>query len=271
MQKLLHAVPLITGLLLSGISTGILVYLYIGKNGRHAGTAAGPAIPARYNAFYWASAGFALGAITSGKIAFSCLAAFLFRFIPYFLKKYDEKIFMEKFNGQLVSAMGMVSSSLKAGQSLVQAIGGSAGRLPLPIRREFEIIANENKMGVPLTESLKAMAGRIRSEDVGLMVNATAVCLETGGNITEMYDKIASTIRARIRLKAKVSALTSQGKLQGLIVGLLPVIMLFVLGWLAPEMTSPLFTTFEGILMLVAAFAMELLGAYFIIRITSID
>jgi len=255
---------LLTGSILFGISAGITTYLSMKKMGEKS-----PA--SKYNPVIWSLTGFFFGIILTGKVLPAFLPAAMFCFLPALIEKRKKAVFIEKFNKQLLNAIAMISSSLKAGQSMVQAICMSAGRLPNPVGKEFEKIANENRMGVAISESLRSMSSRIQSNDLKLMVNATIVCMETGGNVTEMYDKIAATIRTRNRMNEKLSALTSQGKLQGLIVGLLPVIMLAVLGWLAPEMISPLFCTIKGIIMLIVALVMELTGAYFIIRLTSLN
>ena len=115
------------------------------------------------------------------------------------------------------------------------------------------------------------MSRRIKSNDLELVITATLVSYETGGNLTEVYEKIASTIRTRNLMQLKLKTLTSQGKLQGIIVGLLPAVLIVVLSKIAPDMIYPLFHTIEGFVMLAGAVILEGLGVFFIKRITTID
>jgi tight adherence protein B len=126
-------------------------------------------------------------------------------------------------------------------------------------------------LGISIEEALNNLSNRIKSDDLNLVVTATLIARETGGDLAETYDRITHTIRERNKMQGRIRALTSQGKLQGIVVGLLPVAMLLLMSKIAPEIVQPLFTTFIGIILLVVVFLLELIGALLIKKIITID
>ncbi len=223
------------------------------------------------NPFIYSISGFLLGWMLLNSIPAGGICAVIACFIPGKVKKWKNAKRDDELNSQLVDAIGIISSSLKAGFSLLQGIGTAAGRLPEPISGELKTVLKENRLGVSLEESLLSLGGRVKSDDFDLVITATLVSHETGGNITGVYERIVSTMRARNRMQLKLRTVTSQGKLQGIIIGILPVILILVLSRIAPDMIYPLFHTFAGILMLTGAVTLELIGVFFIKRITTVD
>jgi len=192
-------------------------------------------------------------------------------FLPGLIKKWEMEKKRALLNSQLVEAVGIIGSSLKAGFSLLQGIDTAAKRLAEPISEHLGNVVRENRLGVALKEALIEMGNRVKSRDMDLVITATLVSHETGGNLTEVYEKIALTIRDRNMMRLKLDALTSQGKLQGIIVGLLPLALLLILSRIAPDMVSQLFNSVYGNLMLAGVIILEGLGIYFIRKITRIE
>jgi tight adherence protein B len=115
------------------------------------------------------------------------------------------------------------------------------------------------------------MAQRLDIEEIDLLVSALTIAKEVGGNLSEILDRLAATLRTKAVMEGKIRALTSQGKLQGIIVGLLPIFLAGVLTVMDPVAMSPLFTTYYGWAVMAVVFLLLILGAFFIKKIVTID
>jgi tight adherence protein B len=139
---------------------------------------------------------------------------------------------LRTFNAQLSDTIGLLSGALRSGYSLLQAMELVAREGPSPVSGEFERVVREVGLGLSPEEALSNLVRRMESDDLELMVTAINVQREVGGNLAEVLDTIASTIRERVKLKGEINVLTSQQKYSGYIVGLLPVglsLILFIL------------------------------------------
>lgn len=144
--------------------------------------------------------------------------------IPTIVVKILEKKRKEKFSQQLTDGLMIISGSLKAGLSLVQAFEALVEEMPSPINQEFSLVLRENLMGVSLEESLHNLKRRMPVDELDFVVTSMLVARETGGDLTEVFSQVVSTIRERNKLNNKVKVLTVQGKLQGIIMGFLPIV-----------------------------------------------
>ena len=165
----------------------------------------------------------------------------------------------------------MMANALKAGSNLPQAIGLIQREMNPPISQEFALILKEMAVGVTLEESFNNMSKRVGSEEFEIVITATNIARETGGNLAEVYERIGKTIRDRNEMLGKIKALTAEGKLQGIFVGLLPFVLGGILTLIDPEMMRPMFTTTLGYILIGVVVIMELIGAYFIKKIITID
>jgi tight adherence protein B len=174
-------------------------------------------------------------------------------------------------NEQFIDAIGIISNALKSGLSLQQAIARVAGQYPVPLSQELSMVGKEIALGVPLEQALVNLGERVDSEDLNLFVTATNVVKDAGGNLSEMFDSIADTLRERNTIQGKIKALTAQGRMQGIVIGLMPIALGFILYKLDPNLIMPLFNDPIGwaILFIIAVF--EAMGAFFIAKIIRID
>lgn len=175
------------------------------------------------------------------------------------------------FNEQFIDAIGIVSNALKSGLSLQQAIARAANQYPAPLSQELSMVSKEVALGVPLEKALINLSKRVESEDLDLFVTATNVVKDVGGNLSEMFDTIADTLRQRNTIQGKIKALTAQGRMQGMVIGLMPVALGCILYKLDPNLIMPLFKDPIGwaILFVIALF--EAIGAFFMAKIVRID
>ncbi len=178
---------------------------------------------------------------------------------------------LKLFNAQFMDAIGGISNALKSGLSLQQAIGRIGMHYPAPLSQELSMVSKETALGVPLEQSLENLCVRVGSEDLDLFVTATAIVRDTGGNLSEMFDTIADTLRERNTIQGKIQALTAQGRLQGIVIGLMPVALGIILYKLDPNLIIPLFQDPIGWVILTMIVLFEAIGAFFIRKIVRID
>lgn len=178
---------------------------------------------------------------------------------------------LERFNHQLVDALNSMSNALKAGFSIQQAFETVVSEGQNPIAQEFGMFLQQLRVGVRFEEALADMDARIGSEDLTLMTQAIEIARQTGGNLTEVFDRIAETIRERRRIEGKIKALTAQGKIQGRVVGAMPFILAFVLYLMDKEMMLAFFRSPVGIIIVILILIMQLCGALLIRKIINVD
>lgn len=199
------------------------------------------------------------------------IAAGLVLAVPRLLISFLRKHRLEKFNLQLVDALVSMSNALKAGFSIMQAFETIVKEYPNPIRQELNVFLQQNRVGVRFEDALDNLDERVGSQDLTLMVRSIETARLTGGNLTEVFEKIAETIRERIRIEGRISAMTAMGRLQGIVVGLMPLLLLFVLTALKPQMMRAFYTSPAGIGMLILVLVLELVGYLVIRKIVNID
>lgn len=178
---------------------------------------------------------------------------------------------LAKFNAQIGDALVIISNSLRSGFSFLQAMDMVRKELPNPIAREFGRTFQEMNLGTQTEDALENLNARVGSEDLELIITAVMIQRQVGGNLAEILDNIANTIRERIRIKGEIKTLTAQGKVSGIVIGVLPLVLAGVLSVMSPDYLRPLITTPMGMGMLAAALALELLGILLIRKIININ
>lgn len=165
----------------------------------------------------------------------------------------------------------MISSSLKAGFSINQALEEVAEQNIHPISVEFRLLIQEIRLGVPVEQALENMNRRLRSEDFELVATAILTARQTGGELTGTLERVASLIRERVRISNKVRALTALGRLQAILIALTPVALLIGLWWINPVMIRAFVTNPIGIALLIVAGIFDVIGFLIIRRIVTIE
>lgn len=176
-----------------------------------------------------------------------------------------------KINEQLVDTLMSMSNGLKAGFSISQVFENVAKNGDPPISQEFDLFVQQTRLGVSFSEALNNMEERVQSQDMTLLVLAIETARKTGGNLTEVMENIAHTIRERIRIQGRIKTLTSQGRLQGIIVGLMPVAIFFMLITLQPELMQSFLHSAMGLIIMGVSLVLIILGGLMIKKIVNID
>lgn len=172
---------------------------------------------------------------------------------------------------QLADALPDMGNAMRSGFSIVQAVEHVVENGEDPIAQEFATFLHQTRVGVPFEEALHNMDARVGSEDLTLVVLSIETARRTGGNLTEVFDNIARTIRERLRIRARVRTLTAQGRMQGIVLSLMPIGVGVALHFLEPGLFGPFLRSTTGLLVLGAVAVLLVLGALSIRRIVNID
>lgn len=148
---------------------------------------------------------------------------------------------LKAFNGSLSDTITLLANSLRAGSSFLQSLELIVRESRPPISTEFARVIREVNLGLPLEEALANLQRRVRSDDLDLMTTAIQIHHTVGGDLAEILDSIAFTIRERVRIKGEIATLTAQQKLSGIVVGLLPLGLMGALSVIAPHFLKPMF------------------------------
>ncbi|MBQ4337681.1 MAG: type II secretion system F family protein [Lentisphaeria bacterium] len=176
-----------------------------------------------------------------------------------------------KFNEQLEDVLMEISSSLKAGFSIQQAIEEVGDEARPPISVEFRLLAQECRLGVPLTQALENMNRRLESEDFELVATAIITARQTGGELTGALERLAALIRERLRIARKLHAITAMGRMQAWMIGAMPFVLLIGINYVAPALLEGIFDSIIGYALLGGVFLLVTIGFLVIRKITTID
>ena len=188
----------------------------------------------------------------------------------FYLKMVAKPQRVAKFSLQMIDALTLMGNGLKSGLNIPQTLQIVVDEMPAPIKEEFGLVLNENKLGLTLEKAFENLGRRIDSEDVSMFVTSVNILRETGGNIAETFETITKTIRDRLKLQAKISAMTAQGMMSAIIVGAMPPLMGVIMFANDPVAMKPMFTTIPGYFMLLVVAVLEALGFFVIMKIIRI-
>lgn len=189
---------------------------------------------------------------------------------PIMYMKSKQKKRRDMFESQLSDALMIASNCLKSGLTFNQAMDTISSECDDPIKSEFKRTVNEITFGSSQDEALEAMAKRVKSEDFDLVVSAVSIQRQTGGNLSEILDTIAGTIRERYKIKGEIKTMTGQGRVSGMIIGILPIALLLIMSLINKELIMTLFTTTIGKTLIIISVCLETVGAIVINKIVTI-
>ena len=191
--------------------------------------------------------------------------------IPGFYVKYRIGQRLKKFNNQLGDTLTLLSNALKAGYSFAQAIDTFAKNAVAPIGDEFGRAVREMNLGGSPDEALGNITKRIASPDFDLVSTAYSIHRTVGGNLAEILDNIAYTIRERVRIKGEIQTLTAQARASGTIITALPILLATFMFFVTPTYFQPMFGSIIGWILLAIGGFMIFIGNLIIRRIVAIE
>jgi tight adherence protein B len=174
------------------------------------------------------------------------------------------------FTKQLGEALVIMGNAVRGGFSFRQSMDGVAKDMAPPISTEFAKTIREINYGVSMEQALNNMTARVKNPDLDLLVCAVLISSQVGGNMSDMMDTIASTIKDRIRIKQEIRVLTASGRMSSMVIGLLPVFIILILMVISPAYFRGFFNTMAGVIMAVGCVIMEMIGFFLIRRISDV-
>jgi tight adherence protein B len=191
--------------------------------------------------------------------------------MPYFWARYKRGRRLDKFQEGLPEALDLMVNALRAGHSLIAAMGSVARECADPVGCEFKSCFEEQNYGLEMKTALDNMINRVPLQDLRIVATAIMIQRESGGNLAEVLDKTSHVIRERFRLKRQVGVHTAQGRMTGWVLTLLPVVLGVALYFVNPEMMSMLWKNPMGVKMLWTSFGMLVVGGLIIRHIVNMD
>jgi tight adherence protein B len=175
------------------------------------------------------------------------------------------------FNDQLGNMITLLSNALKTGYSLGQAIEIIGRKAPPPVSDEFEIVTTSIHFGTSVEDALAALVKRVQSSDLDFIVVAILLHRKVGGNLPEILDNIAETIRDRLRMKREMGVLTAHARGSATLISALPIVLGIVMYALTPKYFAPMIQTPVGWLLIVIAAALVVMGNLLMRRLAQVD
>lgn len=175
------------------------------------------------------------------------------------------------FNSSLPETLQLMSGSLSAGLSLGQSVDTIVREGTEPVATEFKRVLVETRLGVSLEDALDGVAERFESKDFAWVVMAIRIQRQVGGNLAELLDTVAATMREREYMRRQVAALSAEGKLSAYVLGGLPPLFLLYLVVAQRDYVMPLFTDGRGIVMLVFAGVLLAVGGFWMSKLVKVE
>ncbi|NQT25590.1 type II secretion system F family protein [candidate division KSB1 bacterium] len=215
------------------------------------------------------AAGFAVSLLLRNTLLGVILTVFL-GFAPLIHLIMQAQKRLRSFICQFPDALDMMTSALRAGHALNQALQLIGNEAPEPLGPEFKRTFEQYNLGLDLRDALINLSERIPSLDLKLFVTAILLQRETGGNLTEILENISYTIRERFKLIGQIRTYTAQGRMSGWILGCLPIIFVVIISLLNPEYLSPLFEEKLGHKLIFSSVFLQIMGFYVIRKIVRV-
>ncbi len=215
--------------------------------------------------------GFLLGLLLTHLVLTALLLGALGAGVPMIALQARRDTRRRRFDLQLPDALLLLSSALRAGYSFPQAAQTVADELPPPLASEFTWASGEIRLGVPVDIALGRILTRVPSPDLELVVTAILIQLPLGGNLAEVLDAIAETIRERVRVAGEVQTLTAEGRLSAGILIVLAPALAAVLTLRSPEYFQPLLQSPFGHTLIAGAVAGQIVGGLLVRRMVALD
>lgn len=208
--------------------------------------------------------------IPTRSILLSLLPAGFGAMLPYLYVRHKRTKRLRAFEEHLPEAIDLMGRALRAGHPFTSGLRMVAEEAAEPEATEFRRVFEEQRFGMPVEESLYAMADRIPLVDVRIFISAVLIQREVGGNLAEILDKLASIIRARFTLQRQLRVITAQGRMSGYVLGALPIALGFMVFALNPDMMIRFVTSDIGRYLMLFAGVMQILGFLWIRKIVDI-
>jgi len=167
--------------------------------------------------------------------------------------------------------LNAVANALKASPSLGEALCSTVTLVPNPMSQELDVLIKEYELGTPLDVALDNLGHRINSKTLSGTVTALKIARSSGGNLTEMLETAAASLRELARLEGVVRSKTAEGKAQALVIGIIPLPMVLGIHAMDRQFFHPLFHSFTGQLVIAGAVVLWSIAILAAFKILNVD
>lgn len=189
---------------------------------------------------------------------------------PYLYVRWKRRRRIQLLETQLPEAIDLIARAVQAGHPLSAGLGMAAEEAPEPLASEFRVTFEEQKFGLPFEEALLGFGDRVEIVDARILITAILVQREVGGNLAEILQTIAETMRARFNLRRQVRVYTAQGRMSGYTLAALPILVGLVITIINPDYMKVMLHEPVGRGMLVGAAFLQLIGFMWIRKIVDV-
>ena len=214
--------------------------------------------------------GFFVPMMLARPLVYSVLGALVLAVIPWWRLSRQRDKRIRLFEKQIPEALDLMGRAMRAGHAFPTAVQMVADEMADPIGGEFRTLFDETNYGVPQQEALLRLADRVPVADLGYFVVAVIIQRESGGNLAELLDNIASVVRARLKLLGQVRTLSAEGRLSAQILIALPFATGALINIITPAFMAVLWTDPVGIRLVGGALFIMALGVLWMRKIIRI-
>ena len=207
----------------------------------------------------------------TGRLILAIFVGLLALTLPYVSLSRKRTVRVRQFEEQFPDAIDLIARALRAGHAFSSGLEMVADEMPKPVGPEFRLLFERQNYGMSLPDALRAFAARIPLVDARFFVTAVLTQRESGGNLAEVLDNLASVIRARFTIRRQLRVYTAQGRMSGYVLAALPIVVGTIIYLLNPEYGALMFTHPLGRIFLVVAATMQIIGYLWIRKIINID
>jgi tight adherence protein B len=207
----------------------------------------------------------------SGSLLVSAPIAVLGASVPYLYLRRRRRLIAEAFERELPEALDLLTRAIRAGHPLTAGMRMVAEEGPDRAAEEFKKTFEEHRFGLPFDDALLGMVDRVGQVDVRIFVTAVLIQRESGGNLAEILDNLARTIRDRFTIRRQLRVYTAQGRLSGYTLAALPIVVGFLIYLIEPPYIEMLFTGTMGRALLAAGITLQIIGYFWIRKIINIE
>jgi tight adherence protein B len=207
----------------------------------------------------------------TGMVLVGIASGALTAWLPTSLLRYLRTRRVLKFEEQFPEALALISRALKAGHTFTTGLAMVAEEMPSPIGPEFKLLYDQQNYGMPMPDALKEFARRVVLLDARFFVTAVLIQRESGGNLSEILDNIATVIRDRFRVKRQIRVISAHARMTGMVLCGVPPALAFMLFLINPDHMRTLTGSPLGMKLIYAAITMQILGSLIIRKMVKLE
>ncbi|MCC7032027.1 MAG: type II secretion system F family protein [Acidobacteria bacterium] len=221
--------------------------------------------------FVAGAAGGVLAWMLTGMFSAAAVMAVVGALLPYLVVSRKRAVRLRVFEEQFPEAIDLISRALRAGHAFTTGLGMVADEIPAPVGQEFRRLYDEQNFGMSLPDAMRAMARRVPVLDARFFVTAVLTQRESGGNLSEVLDNLASVMRERFKLKRQIRVISAHGRISAWVLSALPPALAGILFLLSPDFMRILWEDPLGVRLILIAVVLQITGTIIISRMVRIE